>query len=360
MMKVLEKDLKHGRITLVPELLDDFWTLYNIIQRGDLAYAKTTREVRLGDRYEKPEKGKRISLTLGLRVERVVWDRSLNRLRVHGIVCDAPEDIGALGSHHTLNITLNTPITIVKERWLEYQLEQINRASSRGVAPLVIIAIDDEGYCIAVLRGFGPDIIVEENISLPGKHMEQERTRIINVMFKSASKSLKDVVESTGGSIVIIGVGFIKNNFLSFLRENMPELLEKVIDVKSVNSAGKAGIYEALRSGILARALKHARMIEEAIAVEEILRRLGMGRSDAIYGLSEVKRAASLGAIEELLVADELLRDAGEEEMKILEDLMLEVEGKGGRIKIISVEHEAGAKLKSLGGVAALLRFPIS
>ncbi|MEM2577550.1 MAG: hypothetical protein QXV88_01505 [Candidatus Bathyarchaeia archaeon] len=44
----------------------------------------------------------------------------------------------------------------------------------------------------------------------------------------------------------------------------------------------------------------------------------------------------------------------------MLEDLMLEVEGKGGRIKIISVEHEAGAKLKSLGGVAALLRFPIS
>lgn len=358
-MKVLEKDLKHGRVTLLPELLDDFWVLYNVIQRGDIAYARTTRDVRSGDRYERPEKSKRISLTLGLRVEKVIWDRSLNRLRVHGIVCDAPENIGALGSHHTLNITLNTPITIIKERWLDYQLEQIERASTKGIAPLIIVAIDDEGYCIAMLRGFGPDIIAEENINLPGKHMEQERARIINEMFKSASKILKNIVESKESSIVIIGLGFIKNYFLEFLRENMPELLEKIIDVKNVNSTGKAGIYEALRSGILARAIKHARMIEETLAVEEALRRLGSGRGNVAYGLSEVERAASLGAVEELLLTDELLREAGEGDMAQLEKLMREVEERGGRIRIISVEHEAGAKLKSLGGIAALLRYSL-
>ncbi|MBS7605463.1 mRNA surveillance protein pelota [Candidatus Bathyarchaeota archaeon] len=358
-MKVLEKDLKHGRITLVPELLDDFWVLYNVIQRGDIAYAKTTRDVRSGERYERPEKGRRILLVLGLRVEKVTWDRSLNRLRIHGIVCDAPEDIGALGSHHTLNITLNTPVTIIKERWLDYQLEQIERASSKGAAPLIIMAIDDEGYCIAALRGFGPDIIAEESISLPGKHMEQERNRILNEMFKSASRSLKDAVESVGGSIVLIGLGFIKNYFLEFLRENMPDFYGKIIDVKSVNSSGKAGIYEALRSGILAKAFKHARTIEETIVVEEVLKRLGMGRGDVAYGLSEVEKAASLGAVQELLVTDELLRESDDETIKSLENMMRDVEARGGRIRIISVEHEAGAKLKSIGGVAALLRFPL-
>jgi len=43
-----------------------------------------------------------------------------------------------------------------------------------------------------------------------------------------------------------------------------------------------------------------------------------------------------------------------------LEKLVKEVEEKGGRIIIISTEHEAGTKLLSLGGVAALLRFPVS
>jgi len=38
---------------------------------------------------------------------------------------------------------------------------------------------------------------------------------------------------------------------------------------------------------------------------------------------------------------------------------MKEVEEKGGKIIIISIEHEAGKKLASLGGIAATLRFPI-
>lgn len=359
-MKILDKDLKHGRITVVPEFLDDFWALYNVIQRGDVAYARTTREVRLGERYERPEKGKRISVVLGLRVERVFWDRSLNRLRIHGIVCDAPEDIGALGSHHTLNVTLNMPLTIVKDRWLDYHIEQLERAMSRRVTPIIIASIDDEGYCIAILRGFGVDIMLEEQISLPGKRMEGERQKTLIEMFKSVSKALGELVNSIDGSIVIVGLGFIKDEYIKFLMENAPNIYEKIIDIKNVNSAGKAGIYEAVRSGVLVKALKHARVFEEASAVEEVLKRLGMGRGNVAYGLSEVKRAALLGAVEEILVTDEKLRESSEEEMSVLEGLLRDVEDRGGKVRIISVEHEAGAKLRSLGGVAALLRFPIN
>jgi protein pelota len=359
-MKILEKDYKHGRVTVIPEFLDDFWLLYNIIQRGDVAYARTTREVRLGERYEKPEKGKRVSLVLGLKVERVLWDRSLNRLRIHGIVCDAPEDIGAVGSHHTLNVTLNTPLTIIKERWLNYHVEQLERASSRRKAPIIVMSIDDEGYCIAILRGFGVDMVVEEQVSLPGKHMEAERLRMLNDMFKSALKDLGKLVDSLGGSIIIVGLGFIKDGFLRFMRENSPNLYGRILDVKSVNSAGKAGIFEAIRSGVLTKAFERARIIEEAAAVEELLKRLSMGRGDAVYGLSDVERASVLGAVEEILVTDEKLRESSGEEMAFLENLIRNVESKNGRVRVISVEHEAGVKLKSLGGVAALLRFPIS
>lgn len=359
-MKILERDFKHGRIKVIPEFLDDLWTLNIIIQRNDIVYARTTREVRFGERYERPEKGRRISVVLGVKVDRVLWDRSLNRLRVHGIVCDAPEDIGAMGSHHTLNITLNTPLTIIKERWLDYQIEQIKRAAERKTTPIIIISIDDEGYCIGVLRGFGIDIVTEERISLPGKHVENERARVLKEMFKSASSALENLIGSVDGSIVLLGLGFIKNDFLNFLEDNAPNLHGRVIDVKSVNSPGKAGIYEAMRSGVLTKALKHARIIEETEAIEEVLRRLGRGQGDVAYGLDDVLRANSLGAIEEILVTDETIRESPEESLAALESIMREVEERGGRVRIVSVEHETGAKLKSLGGVAALLRFPIS
>ncbi|MCD6469324.1 pelota family protein, partial [Candidatus Bathyarchaeota archaeon] len=134
---------------------------------------------------------------------------------------------------------------------------------------------------------------------------------------------------------------------------------EKIIDVKSVNSSGRAGVFEAMRSGILSKALKHARVIEESKAVEEVLRRLGRERGDVTYGLSDVEKAALMGAVEEMLITDELFRESSEEVLSKLEMLMQEVEAKGGKIKIISAEHEAGIKLKSLGNIAALLRYPI-
>ena len=359
-MRILRKDVKHDIITVLPEVLDDFWVLYNIIQKGDKVYAKTTRQVKLGERYDRPEKGRRISILLGLSVEKVMWDRYLNRLRVHGIVCEDPKDIGVAGSHHTLNIALNKPLKIVKDRWMKYQLDQLDRASERGIPPVTVISIDDEGYCIAVLRGFGFDIKAEEIISLPGKSRADERTRTLRELFKSASKTLEEVWRENQATVVVLGLGYIKSDFVKYLEEKVPEIREKVFDVKSVNSVGKAGIYEALRSGILGKTLRHVRIAEEAEAVEEVLRRLGKERGTVTYGLAEVKQANTLGAIERMLLTDLRLREASDEDRPVLEKLIREVEKRRGRVTIISTEHEAGVKLNSLGGIAALLRFPLS
>ena len=59
------------------------------------------------------------------------------------------------------------------------------------------------------------------------------------------------------------------------------------------------------------------------------------------------------------MIADTTLRDADEEQRLKLEELMREVEKRRAQITVISTEHEAGAKLLSLGGIAALLRFPL-
>jgi protein pelota len=77
------------------------------------------------------------------------------------------------------------------------------------------------------------------------------------------------------------------------------------------------------------------------------------------YGFAEVEKASGYGAVETLLVADVTLREMAEEERTALERVMKTAEDKGGRVVVISTEHEAGAKLLSLGGTAVLLRFPI-
>jgi protein pelota len=73
------------------------------------------------------------------------------------------------------------------------------------------------------------------------------------------------------------------------------------------------------------------------------------------YGPEEIRKAIEYGAVEKLLVLDETLRK-GEK----AERVMSEAEKKGAEITIFEAENEPGQKLKSFGGLAAILRFPIS
>jgi len=358
-LKILQMNLKKGIVKVLPESLDDLWHLYNIILEKDEVHARTTREVKVEDQYARPKKGKRVPVLLGVKVEKVLWDKILNRLRIHGIVCEAPEEINVKGSHHTLDVTVNKPVTITKAEWLKHQVDRLERASKVTAAPLIVMSIDDEEYCVAVLRQYGVDVKAEEKTRLPGKLEAEKRPKAIREYFKKALNSLREAWISLRSPIVIVGPGFVKNDFFSYVKRETFDVADAVVDVKGVNSAGVAGIHEALRSGVFTKALKHVRIAEETKVMEEVLARLGKGMGDITYGFAEVEKASAYGAVEKLLVADTALREISDEKRKALEKIMKEVEEKGGQVMVISTEHEAGTQLLSLGGVAALLRFPL-
>lgn len=358
-VKVLETNLKKGYVKIIPETQDDLWHLYNIICKNDEVYARTTREIKPDGKYERPGRSERVQVFLGVKVENVYWDRLLGRLRVHGTVCEETEKVPA-GSHHTISIALNTPATIVKQEWMKHHLDRLKRARMTSEKPVIVISIDDEGYAIATTAQYGVDEKVEERIKLPGKLEAEKRSSAINEYFKKALGSLRETWKATRSPIAVIGVGFVKNDFAKFVKNEAADIAESVIDVKSVNNGGIAGIHEALRSGILLKTVKHLRIVEETEIMGEILRRLGKSEPTITYGLEEVRRAARTGAIEKLVLADSLLRESTDEKRLLIEEIMKEVEQKRGGVTVVSTEHEAGANLIALSGIAAMLRFPVS
>lgn len=359
-MKILDENLKKGIVKLIPETLDDLWHLYNIIYKEDEVYARTTRQVKPDEEYGRPKKGERVSVFLGVKVEKVIWDRTLNRLRVHGAVCQAPENIVGKGSYHTLNILVNKPLTIVKKEWKNHHLERLKRASKVSSKPIIIVSLDDEEYCIALFRQFGVEIKVESRVKLPRKMEANKRSQAIKEYFGKVLNALREVwTTAQNPPLIVIGVGFIKNEFVKHVKTAAPEIFKAIIDVKSVNNSGAAGIYEALRSGIFTKTLKHIRITQEAATVEELLERLGKGEATVTYGLEEVKKAAALGAVEKLVIADSLLREASDQRRLLIEETIKKIELAKGTVMVVSTEHEAGKKLLALGGIGALLRFPV-
>ena len=356
-MKITEKNLARDFIKVVPDSVDDLWHLYNVIYKGDEVYAYSSRAIKSDQEYSRPKSGERVSAFMGVAVESVSWDKFLGKLRVHGLICHAPEIIPT-GAHHTLNISLNQPATIVKKEWPKHIVDRLTRASETE-KPLLIVAIDDEGFAIAETKQYGVDIKVEEHVKLPGKLEAEKRSAVMKNYFDRALCSLTQLWASNHNLIVIVGVGFVKGDFARHVADNAGDLAKAVVDVKSVNNGGVSGIYEALRSGVLLKAAAQLRIVDETETMEEVMKRLGKGEATITYGLAEVENAAQLSAVEKLIVADTMLRESEEEQRLHLEELMRAVEQRRGSVAVVSTEHEAGAKLLALGGIVALLRFPV-
>jgi protein pelota len=99
--------------------------------------------------------------------------------------------------------------------------------------------------------------------------------------------------------------------------------------------------------------------------MDEFLEHLRKDTNRATYGPREVESAVNQGAVGRgggiLIISNRLFRAQDIAERKrwvALVDRVRDVEG--GDARILSSDHESGKRLDGLGGVAALLTFPIT
>ncbi|RLI48584.1 hypothetical protein DRO61_06290 [Candidatus Bathyarchaeota archaeon] len=114
-MQLISYERKKRIMKVIPRNINDLWVLYNVIHKNNQVFAKSTRIVKGEEETARPTKGKRVSMFIGIRVESITFQKEMNRLRIHGLVIEAPERYKISGSYHTINIPLKKPMTIVKE-----------------------------------------------------------------------------------------------------------------------------------------------------------------------------------------------------------------------------------------------------
>jgi protein pelota len=347
-MRVLKKELRfnEGEISLVAESLDDLWHLKYIIEPGDIIYAFTKRRIEGATDKLRPEKADKKTVRLGIKVEKVEFHRFANRLRIHGIITDGMDT----GAYHTLNIEEGTNLSIVKQ-WKNDQFERIKEAEIASKRPRVIIATIEEGEaCIGVVRQFG----IEESSCLRQSLGKGEGNRR-NEFFGELASQLKWASEKVE-AVILAGPGFTKEDFLEFLKARDVELAKKIV-LEDTSSIGVSGFQEVLRRGAVDRIMQESRIGRESNLIEELMKEISID-GKAAYGMADVKNAQGFGAIETLLITDELLRTS--RESNSIDNFLKEVEQSQGKIVVFSTEFEPGKKLESLGGIAALLRFKVA
>lgn len=344
-VRVLHRDMKAGEIKVRIENADDLWHLHNLVVPGDRLRASTYRREEAKADKLRPERMEKVRVTVTLRADKVEFHPFSDRLRISGVIVDGSMD---LGQHHTLNVEVDDVLTLVKDVWRPHELKRIDEAVAAAQRPLVMfLSLDDDEALLAQLRQYGVREIATIRAPSHGKMFPSGETK--DAYYDDILAKLRTT--DLGEALVLVGPGFARDELREFLQAKAPQLASR-IHVHGTAHAGMRGVQEALRSGVGSKVFEDSRVALETRLVERVLE--AIGKADPVaYGPAEVAEAVEAGAVASLLVSDEVVRDPQ------IEGIMRDAEAARGAIVLVSRHHEAGAKLASLGGIAALLRFPI-
>ncbi|NON62218.1 pelota family protein, partial [Acidianus sp. RZ1] len=286
-MKVLEFDEKKGILRLYLEDEDDLWTLQTILKKGDKVIARTSRDVGLGN------ESRRISMVIELIVEYTEFQSFTTRLRIHGVVTDAPEKYSLKGSHHTINLDVGNEILVIKEKWTKQALQRIYKQAEKR-SKILVALVDFDEYIIAIPMNQGIRILSESTLESLSKNSE-------GVIEDNANKIAKEIEsyfnEYKPDAVIVAGPGPFKDIVKSKLQGMR-------VYTDSVSSATRSGLNEILRRDIIDQVMRDYEISKGIRKLEDALANMSKDTGLVTYGLEEIEKAAELGAVETLLVIE--------------------------------------------------------
>lgn len=367
-MNIKSRKYAYGSVTLVPETIDDLYVLYNVILPSDRVKARTSRRVRLGNDEGRADAGERRSMILTIEVEEVNFHEFANRLRVKGTILEGPEDLISFGTYHTINVETGTLLTIMKDSWSNVDKNRLEEAAKRtSKAQVLIVTLDDGEATIGAVGTFSSSVIAHFKERLPrkGGGKNKVRSAAITKFFEKITFAIEEALTHKvpdASVMVLAGPGFTKDNYYRYLKEkNLPEKIppDKII-IESASCGGPSAVGEVISKNILEKIIEEEQASSEAAYLEEVMTRLGKNTGTVAYGEEAIQQAIDYGAVETLLVVDSELRLRDREKRKELDKLLKSVENAGGKVVIMSEQHESGKQVAKFGGKIALLRFPVS
>ncbi len=341
-MKILKKELKHGKVVVQAQNLDDLWYLSQTVLKGDTVIGKTTRKVRLGSAEEAVKK----TYTLSVAVEEVKFENQ--ELKIGGKTTEPKEDVPK-GAHHTITVEAGDILTIIKERWQKYQLDRLEKATQEQLKALIVV-FDRESCILARLKSSGYEVIAE----LKGKVRKKDyATSTAANFYKEIITAVKDYDDrNKPDKIILASPAFWKEEMLNALKNDpKADSLKKKIALATCSSVSENAIDEVLKRPEMETVFATAEASKEMKLVDELMVEIAKNGKVA-YGAKEVENAVTAAAVEKLLITDAVVYGNKNAEL-----LMKKTEDSGGKVFIINSENAAGQKLDSLGGMAAMLRY---
>lgn len=374
------------------------WHAYNLVRPADLLTASAIRRITTESSSTGSTSSQRVHIDLTIRVLSIEFDSQAGEVHIAGRIA-RENRYTKIGQHHTLDLELNRNFTVEKETdgshggqgWdiiARQQLADAVNVSKK--AELVAIVLDEGLAHVCIVTEYQTVLRQKISTQIPRKAKSikhgsgkslSSHDKAVQRFFKtlldtliSLLEELAEQKESLGNlPVLFASPGFAAANFLRYLKENSTASAAKILQefikrnafvVVHSSSAYLHSLDEVMKSHEVKSRMKDAKYSRDARLMDDFLSLLRNDDGRAWYGHRECEIAVAMGAVGRgggmLIISNALFRNpdvAVRQRWVKLVDQVTRLEG--GEVRVLSSEHESGVRLEGLGGVAAILTFPV-
>ncbi|TLX68116.1 MAG: mRNA surveillance protein Pelota [Thaumarchaeota archaeon] len=352
---MIVRDSKHSEKSkaIIPEDLDDLFTLRRIIEINDNIITDTTRSIKQRTEFSRPDKGERIKIRILLRIESVKFDATVDRIRIGGTILNSDNALVPKGVHHSISIMVDDMIILEKKQWKQIQSTILKNSGNNTI--YLLISIDIQEAAIALVTGTHVKILPNIYSGQSGKRFQGSKKINPNIdnFFDEIVRGIKSVtsVHTQEQMLVLFGPGETKRRFFNFLSK---EINDKITILEGIDVAGEDGIFVSLRSSSLKELLKSSKIGIVSSLLDNIFYLIHKSEPKYAIGVNEVKDAVTNKSIDCLIYSNSILEKLNEDDFIELLNL---TEIIGGKIYGVDGSTDIGLRVSSLGGIVGLLRY---
>lgn len=349
------------------------WHAYNLLQPQDLLRASAIRRITT-ESATGSTSSTRVHTTLLIRITSIDFDAQAGQLHVSGRVAEENKYV-KLGAFHTLDLELQRNFTLEKaDGWDSVALDVVREAvkvDKEGVVPAVVMQEGLANICLitehqTILKQRVESAIPKKRAGRAGDH-DKGMQRFFQVVLETLQRHV-DIADPR--PLLLASPGFTAAGFQKYIIDEATRKGEKAILSNKANfvvvhsSSGHLhSLNEILKSSEVLAKLKDTKYARETRLMDEFMEMLRKDDGRAWYGPSEVEKAVEKGAVGRgggvLLINNALFRSQEIGVRKRWVALVDKVKEEGGDARVLSSDHESGKRLEGLGGIAAILTFPL-
>uniref|UniRef100_A0A915PJY5 Protein pelota homolog n=1 Tax=Setaria digitata TaxID=48799 RepID=A0A915PJY5_9BILA len=355
-----------GEVTLSCDEAEDMWHVYNLVRIGDRVRCTTVRKVTTESNTGSTQ---RVHTTLSISIETIDFDSVACILHLKGR--NIAENVHVkMGQYHTLDIDVGKKFQLWKPYWDSIDLNRIDLALDPSKTADVAAIVMHEGLANLCLLTKEMTIVkakIDMQIPRKRKGLSGQHDKGIQRFYEAvAAAFVRHVDMKVVKCILLASRGFLNEQFLNYLMEYADKHGNKLIlESRSkfllthASSGFKHALKEVLSDSRVAAALSDTKAQAEVKALDTFYDLMATDPARAFYGYKHVLLANEQLAIATLLLSDSLFRSNDIQLRKKYVELAESVKQQGSDVLIFSSMHVSGEQLSALGGVAAILRFPL-